>query len=100
MTKFRVKELCKERGMTLASLADRMGVSASAVTQYLKSDNLSLGILLKLSDILGVRLDDLIVRDECNINGFVDVDGTVYRINNKNDVAHLLSEIEGREQKI
>ena len=85
--------------MTLAALADRMGVSASAVTQYLKSDNLSLGILLKLSDILGVRIDDLIVREECNINGFVDVDGEIFRINNKNDVTNLLSKIEGKEQK-
>ena len=33
MTKLRVKELCKQKGITLATLADKMGVTASAVTQ-------------------------------------------------------------------
>ena len=98
MTKLRVKEICKEKGMTLAALADKMGVTASAVTQYLKSDNLSLGTLLKLSSILGVKLDDLIVKDECNITGFVDVDGKLYRINNRENIANLLAEVDAKEQ--
>ena len=100
MAKLRVKELCKEKGITLAILAERMGVTASAVTQYLKSDNISSATLIKFAEILGVKLDDLIVRDGCNINGFVDVNGHVYRINNKDDVVDLLSTIEQQENKL
>ena len=97
MTKLRVKELCKQKGITLAVLAEKMGVTASAVTQYLKSDNISSATLIKFADILGVKLDDLVVREECNINGCVDVNGHVYRINNKGDVIDLLSVIEQQD---
>lgn len=100
MAKLRVKEICKEKGITLAVLADKMGVTASAVTQYLKSDNISSATLIKFADVLGVKLDDLVVRDGCNINGFVDVNGRVYRINNKNDVIGLLSTIEQLENNL
>ena len=100
MTKLRVKELCKQKGITLAILADKMGVTASAVTQYLKSDNISSATLIKFADILGVKLDDLIVKEGCYINGFVDVNGQVYRINSKKDVADLLSIIEQQENKL
>ena len=85
--------------MTLASLAEMMGVTASAVTQYLKSENLSLGTLMKFSEVLGVKLDDLVLREECKINGFVDVDGFIYRINTKDDVARLLADIEAKTPK-
>lgn len=97
MTKLRVKELCKEKGITLAVLATKMNVSASAVTQYLKSDNISTATLIKFAEALGVKLDDLVVREGCNINGFVDVNGRVYRINSKSDIDNLLSEIEQLE---
>jgi transcriptional regulator with XRE-family HTH domain len=100
MTKLRVKELCKQKGITLATLADKMGVTASAVTQYLKSDNISSATLIKFAEILGVKLDDLIVKEGCYINGFVDVNGQVYRINSKKDVADLLSIIEQQENKL
>ena len=100
MTKLRVKELCKEKGITLAVLAERMGVTASAVTQYLKSDNISSATLIKFAEILGVKIDDLVVREGCNINGFVDVNGHVYRINSKDDVVDLLSTIKQQENKL
>lgn len=97
MTKLRVKELCKEKGITLAVLATKMNVSASAVTQYLKSDNITTATLIKFAEALGVKLDDLVVREGCNINGFVDVNGRVFRINSKSDIDNLLSEIEQLE---
>lgn len=97
MTKLRVKELCKEKGLTLAVLAEQMGVSASAVTQYLKSDNISSATLVKFAEVLGVKLDDLVIREGCNINGFVDVDGQLFRINKKEDVVNLLAVIEQKE---
>lgn len=100
MTKLRVKEICKQKGITLATLADKMGVTASAVTQYLKSDNISSATLIKFAEILSVKLDDLIVKEGCYINGFVDVNGQVYRINSKKDVSDLLSIIEQQESEL
>lgn len=100
MAKLRVKEICKEKGITLAVLADKMGVTASAVTQYLKSDNISSATLIRFAEVLGVKLDDLVVRDGCNINGFVDVNGSIYRINSKDDVVDLLTTIKQEENKL
>ena len=99
MTKWRVKEVCKEQGITLAVLADRMGVKAPSVTQYLQSDNMSSSTLIKIADVLGVRLDDLVVREGCNINGFVDVNGTTHRIRTKEDIVELLATVECQEKK-
>lgn len=97
MTKWRVKELCKEKGMTLAILAQKMGVKAPAVTQYLQSENMSSATLIKLADVLGVRIDDLIVREGCSISGYVEVNGHIRRISKKEDVIDLLTEIEQQE---
>lgn len=94
MTKLRVKEICKEKGITLAALAEKMGVTAPAVTQFLKSDNISSATLIKFADILGVKLDDLVVRDEDHINGFVDVNGHIYRVYRKEDLVAILQELE------
>ena len=90
MTKLRVKEICKEKGMTLAILAEKMGVSASAVSQYLKSDSISTATLVKFADVLGVKLDDLIVKDVASVNGFIEVNGTIHRVTRKEDIENVL----------
>lgn len=99
MTKWRVKEVCKEKGITLAGLAQKMGVKAPAVTQYLQSENMSSTTLIKIADVLGVKIDDLVVREGCNISGFVDVNGHIYRINKKEDVLNVMTVIEQQETK-
>ncbi len=94
MTKWRVKEICKEKGITLAVLAKRMDVTAPSVTQYLQSESMSSATLIKIADALGVKIDDLIERNHSNISGFVDVNGRIYRINSKEDLGAVLSEID------
>ena len=93
MAAFRIKEVCKEKGITLAVLAKRMGVTASAVSQFQKADNLSCATLIKIADILGVSLDDLVVREGGSINGYVNVNGKIYRVNKKEDLEYLLNNL-------
>lgn len=93
MATFRIKEVCKEKGITLAVLAERMGVTPSAVTQFQKADNISSATLIKIADILGVSLDDLVVREGGSINGYVNVNGKIYRINKKEDLKNLIESL-------
>lgn len=93
MATFRIKEVCKEKGITLAVLAERMGVTPSAVTQFQKADNISSATLIKIADILGVSLDDLVVRDGGSIDGYVNVNGKIHHITKKEDLENLIQSL-------
>lgn len=66
MTTLRVKEICKDRGITLAELAKRMDISASALSQNLKKP--SYETLEKLSMALKVDVPELFATSKSHIN--------------------------------
>ena len=94
MSGLRIKEVCKEKGVSLSELAERLGVTASAVSQYIKSP--SLGTINKIARALEVEPADLVVRDS-GIDGFIEVKGTIYRIRSKKDIEQVLEAISGNE---
>lgn len=57
MATLRVKEICKEKNMTLADLAEKMEISASALSQNLKKP--SFDTLVKLANALDVEVAEL-----------------------------------------
>lgn len=57
MTTLRVKEICKDKGMTLADLAGLMGITPSALSQNIKKP--SFDTLEKLANALGVEVGEL-----------------------------------------
>lgn len=57
MATLRVKEICKEKNMTLADLAEKMEISASALSQNLKKP--SFDTLVKLANALNVEVAEL-----------------------------------------
>ena len=57
MATLRVKEICKEKGMTLADLAAKMYITASALSQNLKKP--SFDTLDKLASALEVEVVEL-----------------------------------------
>ena len=66
MTTLRVKEICKDKGMTLADLAGKMGVSPSALSQSLKKP--SFDTLENLSSALGVEVAELFESSHSRLN--------------------------------
>ena len=66
MTTLRVKEICREKGMTLADLAARMDISASALSQSLKKP--SFDTLEKLGLALGVEVAELFEASRASVN--------------------------------
>lgn len=51
----RIKEIIKEQGMTTKEVAEKMGISISALNQHI-SGNPSVKVLNKISDILNVPM--------------------------------------------
>lgn len=64
---FILKEICNEKGVTSASLAEKTGISKRTIDEYRsrrKEPSLSNG--LKLADALGIDPHDLIKEDTNN----------------------------------
>ena len=66
MTTLRVKEICKDKRITLADLASRMSVSPSALSQSLKKP--SFDTLEKLSAALDVDVAELFESSRSRLN--------------------------------
>lgn len=60
--KTRVRELRRERGMTVDALAGKSGVSRATIWKLEQSEvkNVSIGTMQKLAKALGARTEDLI----------------------------------------
>jgi len=60
MASFRIKELCKERGMTLSSLSERVAISQPSMSLIVSGkQNPSLETLEKIASALGVGIGEL-----------------------------------------
>lgn len=61
---FSVERLRKEKGLTQVELAAKLGVSQGAVSMIERGDRMpSMKMLLKLSKVLGVSIEDLIQKE-------------------------------------
>lgn len=65
MTTLRVKEICRDQGITLADLAGKMQITASALSQNLKKP--SFDTLEKLAVALNVEVADLFASSKTQI---------------------------------
>lgn len=60
----RITECCKEKGLTLQDLADRLGIARSTLANTLTKKNPTLDTLEKISKALDVRVADLITEEK------------------------------------
>lgn len=65
MTTLRVKEICKDQGITLADLAGKLQITASALSQNLKKP--SFDTLDKLASALNVEVAELFASSKSQI---------------------------------
>lgn len=66
MCKLRIKDLCREKGITQAELARRMNTTPSLLSLALKR-NVSVAYLERISKALDVEIADLFVRRNTTI---------------------------------
>ena len=58
-TELRIKELCREKGMTQIELAKKLGINAVSLNQALARNNFEMNRLADIADALGVEIVDL-----------------------------------------
>lgn len=58
-TELRIKELCKERGITQAQLAEKLSIQAVSFSQAIARNKFSIDRLADIADALSVEIPDL-----------------------------------------
>lgn len=85
--------LLKEAGLSKAKFAERMGIARQNLQKLFGTKNIF--SLIQAADVLGVPLLTLIYgkENETVIDGFVEVNGTVFRVKSRKDIEDLLTKI-------
>lgn len=87
------EELLKQAGLTKAGFSGRMGVARQNVQKVFETKNVF--SLMRAAGILNVPLTVLIYggESESSIDGFVEVNGSTYRLKCRKDIEDILLKI-------
>lgn len=89
MAELRIKEVCKEKGVKVMDLSTMIGVSQTNTSNIINGKvNPSLETLEKIASALNVRITELF-EEPTNINGYIELDGTIYKVTSKDDLKKL-----------
>ena len=87
------EELLNNAGLNKAKFSEQMGIARQNILKLFQTKNVL--TLIKAADILKVPLSTLIYGNDSGdghaIDGFVEIDGKVYRIRSREDIKSLLS---------
>lgn len=79
MAKFRIKEICRDKGITKKELAEKIGITAVGLAKAI-AGNTTIGTLEKVADALGVDVVELFAEKE-DFVAFVRDKGQIYVFN-------------------
>lgn len=96
MATLRIKQLVKEKGMTMAEVAKKLGVNPVNLSSAING-NPTLSTLSKIAEVLEVEVADLFEREEKSIYGFVKIGGEVLELSSFDDIEKAL--IKAKELK-
>ncbi|WP_299528948.1 helix-turn-helix domain-containing protein [Ulvibacterium sp.] len=88
---YRIKELAKERHMTLKDLGHHIDVAPNTLSRIISGENTTIEMLQKIAGFLNVELRELFVSNETT--GFIEHLGTVHRIKSLADLERLVESI-------
>lgn len=88
------EELLRNAGLTKAKFSEKMGIARQNVQKVFETKNVY--TLMRAAEILGTNLDTLIYgsKEGNAIDGFVEVNGTTYRLKSREDIESLLERIQ------
>ncbi len=89
--KLRILEICKQAGITQKELAERIGLSAVGLSKAING-NPTKDTLEKIASALNVRITELF-EEPTNINGYIELDGTIHKVTSKEDIKKLAEEL-------
>ena len=95
MAKLRVKEIVKQKGLTLAKVAEMLDVHPVNLSTALNG-NPTLSTLGRIAEVLEVEVADLFEReDRPTINGYVKVGTEVVEVSSVADLERALEKAKG-----
>ena len=95
MAKLRVKEIVKQRGLTLAKVAEMLDVHPVNLSTALNG-NPTLSTLGRIAEVLEVEVADLFEReDRPTISGFVKLGTEVVEVSSISDLEKVLDKAKG-----
>lgn len=87
----RVKEIAKEKGLTVTDVAKRMGILPPALSRIINGSNTTVETLQRIADALETTIPDLFEKED--VSGFVRVKGEIYEVKSILDIENLLTKI-------
>jgi transcriptional regulator with XRE-family HTH domain len=84
----RVKDICKEQGITISELADRMQMVRESLSRAING-NPTLETLEKIANALGVPVAKLFDKSSDEVVGAVRIGKDMHVINSKEDIRKL-----------
>ncbi|MBV4206198.1 helix-turn-helix domain-containing protein [Bacteroides salyersiae] len=89
----RIKEVIKEKGMTIQSLAEKMEINRVGLSNHING-NPSIATLKKIASALNVPVYELFTKEKDNeVNGFIEYNKIIYKISSTDDMSKLLEKI-------
>lgn len=86
----RIKEVCREKNISLTEVAQRIGINPISLSQSLNG-NPTLSRLTQVASVLGVEVADLFDKEpETRIQGCVYVNGKPVLVKSQKDLEDLL----------
>lgn len=95
-TTLRIKDLCREKGLTKAEVAEKLGIKPSSFSQMLSRNGFTLPTLEKLAEAFDVPVWQLFVeenKEESNVFGVIVVDGEHIVVKSKNDLLDAIARL-------
>jgi transcriptional regulator with XRE-family HTH domain len=92
----RVKEICKQQGITLKELAERMNISPEALTRILSSNgNPTLSTMMNLSKALRIEIYELFedFNEEKKVKGYLEIEDKIHKINSFSDLQAIYKKL-------
>lgn len=87
----RIKEVIKEKGMTVQTLADKMGINRVGLSNHING-NPSVAVLEKIAAALEVPIQELFEKDKNdNVNGYIEIGSEIFKITSFQDMENLLT---------
>ena len=87
----RIKEIIKEKGMTVKKLEDKIGINRVGLSNHING-NPSVAVLEKIAAALEVPIQELFEKEKNeNINGYIEIENEVFKITSFQDMENLLT---------
>lgn len=85
--------LLKEAGLNKAKFSELMGIARQNVQKVFETKNVF--TLMKAAEVLGISLQTIIygTTETPTIDGFIEINGIVFRIKDKKDIEDILTRL-------